>query len=211
MKILILGAGGREHAFCWKIKQSILCSGIFIAPGNAGTAELGVNVDIAIDDYNAIKDFCLEADIKMVIVGPEDPLVNGIFDYFKEDPLLNHIIITGPSAKGAQLEGSKAFSKEFMLRHGIPTANYREFNSGNYEDGISYIKNHVLPIVIKADGLAAGKGVLICHSHEEALREFDSILKEAKFGDAGNIVVIEEFLDGIEMSAFVLSDGKNYV
>ena len=211
MNILILGSGGREHAFCWKIKQSKLCTGIFIAPGNAGTAELGVNVDIAINNYEAVKELCLQKEIEMVVVGPEDPLVNGIFDFFKEDSLLNHIIITGPSASGARLEGSKAFSKKFMTRHGIPTANYREFNSANYEEGISYIKNHVLPIVLKADGLAAGKGVLICHSHEEALQEFNHILKEAKFGDAGNKVVVEQFLDGIEMSVFILSDGKNYV
>lgn len=211
MKILILGAGGREHAFCWKIKQSKLCSQIFIAPGNAGTAELGVNIDIAINDHQAIKELCLQQEIEIVVVGPEDPLVNGIFDFFKNDPLLKNIIITGPSAKGAKLEGSKAFSKEFMQRHGIPTAAYREFDSGNYEEGISYIKNHVLPIVIKADGLAAGKGVIICHSHEEALIEFGQILNEAKFGNAGNKVVIEQFLDGMEMSVFILTDGKNYV
>ncbi len=211
MKILILGAGGREHAFCWKIKQSKLCSELFIAPGNAGTANLGVNVDLGVNDFEGIRTFCLEAEIKMVVVGPEDPLVNGIFDFFKNDALLNHIIITGPSRQGAQLEGSKSFSKEFMQRHGIPTANYREFTSETYMEGLIYLQNHSLPIVIKADGLAAGKGVLICQSHEEALKEFGQILNDAKFGDAGNKVVIETFLDGIEMSAFVLSDGKNYV
>ncbi|MEO6683897.1 MAG: phosphoribosylamine--glycine ligase [Ginsengibacter sp.] len=211
MKILILGSGGREHAFCWKIKQSSLCTEIFAAPGNAGTAELGRNVDLKVNDFEGIKSFCLEKQIGMVVVGPEDPLVNGIFDFFKNDAELNHIIITGPSQKGAQLEGSKAFSKEFMLRHGIPTARYKEFNSDNYEEGIKYIQNHSLPVVLKADGLAAGKGVLICQTHEEALSEFSHILKESKFGDAGNKVVIEAFLDGVEMSAFILMDGKNYV
>ncbi len=211
LKILILGAGGREHAFCWKIKQSTLCTEIFIAPGNAGTASLGVNVDLGVNDFEGIKTFCMEAEIKMVVVGPEDPLVNGIFDFFKKDTILKDIIITGPSRQGAQLEGSKAFSKEFMQRHGIPTAGYREFTPETYEEGLIYIQNHILPIVIKADGLAAGKGVLICNSHEEALEEFGQILNKAKFGAAGSKVVIEEFLDGIEMSAFILSDGKNYV
>lgn len=211
MKILILGSGGREHAFSWKIKQSKLCTELFIAPGNAGTADMGVNVDLGVNDFEGIKKFCIGTDIQMVIVGPEDPLVNGIFDFFKNDSLLKHIIITGPSRQGAQLEGSKAFSKEFMQRHGIPTANYKEFSPETYEEGLLYLQKHSLPIVIKADGLAAGKGVLICHNHEEALAEFGQILKGAKFGDAGNKVVIEEFLDGIEMSAFVLSDGKNYV
>ena len=211
MNILILGSGGREHAFCWKIKQSKLCTQLFIAPGNAGTANLGVNVELNVNDFEGIRTFCLGEEIKLVVVGPEDPLVNGIFDFFKNDPLLNHIIITGPSRQGAQLEGSKAFSKEFMQRHGIPTADYREFTPETYKEGLIYIKNHSLPIVIKADGLAAGKGVLICQSHEEALEEFGQILNDAKFGLAGSKVVIEKFLDGIEMSAFVLSDGKNYV
>ena len=211
LKILILGTGGREHAFCWKIKQSSLCSEIFIAPGNAGTASLGINVELGVNDFEGIKTFCLGEEIGMVIVGPEDPLVNGIFDFFKNDVLLNDIIITGPSRQGAQLEGSKAFSKEFMQRHGIPTAGYREFTKETFEEGLMYIKNHALPIVIKADGLAAGKGVIICNSHEEALEEFGQILNEAKFGEAGSKVVIEQFLDGMEMSAFILSDGKNYV
>lgn len=211
MKILILGSGGREHAFCWKIKQSKLCTGLFIAPGNAGTASLGVNVDLGVNDFEGIKIFCLDAEIEMVIVGPEDPLVNGIFDFFKNDSSLKHIIITGPSMQGAQLEGSKAFSKEFMKRHGIPTADYREFTPETYEEGVAYLQNLPLPIVIKADGLAAGKGVLICQNHEEALMEFGQILNDAKFGDAGRKVVVEEFLDGIELSVFILTDGKNYM
>ena len=164
-----------------------------------------------INDFPAIKEFCIAQNIDMVIVGPEEPLVNGIVDYFKNEPALSNIIITGPSAKGAQLEGSKAFSKEFMVRHGIPTATYREFDSDSYNEGLEYLQQHLLPVVIKADGLAAGKGVLICHTREEALVEFSQIIKEDKFGQAGKKVVIESFLDGVEMSAFILTDGVNYV
>lgn len=211
MKILVLGSGGREHAFCWKLNQSELCSHLYVAPGNAGTAELALNVDISPSDFNAVKRLCLEKEIEMVVVGPEEPLVNGIYDFFKNDPDLQSIIITGPSANGAQLEGSKAFSKAFMLRHGIPTAKYREFDADSFEEGLSYIRQHSLPMVLKADGLAAGKGVIICRTHNEAALEFGLMIKEAKFGKAGNRVVIEEFLEGLEVSVFILTDGNNYV
>lgn len=211
MKILILGAGGREHTFCWKLSQSKLCTQLFIAPGNAGTGQFGINIDMGINDFEAIKEFCISYKIEMVAVGPEEPLVYGIYDFFKNDELLNHIIITGPSLQGAQLEGSKAFSKKFMKNHQIPTARYREFNAENFEEGVAYIRNHTLPIVLKADGLAAGKGVIICKDHTEAVTEFALIIQQSKFGSAGNKVVIEEFLDGLELSVFILTDGKNYV
>jgi phosphoribosylamine--glycine ligase len=211
LKILILGSGGREHTFCWKLSQSKLNPDLFIAPGNAGTAQLGKNIDISINDFEAIKEFCIGAKIEMVIVGPEEPLVNGIYDFFKNDDALRHIIITGPSTQGAQMEGSKAFAKSFMQKHNIPTAAYKEFSIKNFEEGVAYIQNHTLPIVLKADGLAAGKGVLICKEHSEALEEFELIIQQSKFGKAGNKVVVEEFLDGIELSVFALTDGKNYV
>lgn len=211
MKILILGSGGREHAFCWKLSQSRLCFQLFIAPGNAGTAQYGENIHIDMNDFHAVKEVCISNKIEMVVVGPEEPLVKGIYDFFKADETLKNIIITGPSASGAQLEGSKAFAKRFLQRHHIPTAKYREFDELNFKEGIAYIQNHSLPIVLKADGLAAGKGVLICNNHEEALNEFEQMLQQSKFGDAGKKVVVEEFLDGIELSVFVLSDGKNYV
>ncbi len=211
MKILILGSGGREHAFCWKLSQSKLCSQLFIAPGNAGTAQYGKNINIDMNDFDSIKKECLSENIDLVVVGPEEPLVNGIYDFFKKDEALKHIIITGPSLAGAKLEGSKAFAKSFMQKHQIPTAKYGEFNTENFDEGIDYIKNHSLPIVLKADGLAAGKGVLICSNQVEALSEFELMIQESKFGDAGKKVVIEEFLDGIELSVFVLTDGKNYV
>lgn len=211
MKILILGSGGREHAFCWKLSQSELCSQLFIAPGNAGTGSLGENINIDINDFAAVKNVCIINHIGMVIVGPEEPLVNGIYDFFKSDEALKNIIITGPSRQGAQLEGSKAFAKFFLEKHKIPTAKYGEFSAGNFVEGLDYIKNHALPIVLKADGLAAGKGVIICHNHIEALSEFELMIQQAKFGNAGKKVVVEEFLDGIELSVFVLTDGKNYV
>lgn len=211
MKILILGSGGREHAFCWKLSQSKLCTQLFTAPGNAGTAQFGENINIDMNDFDTVKDICVSKEINMVVVGPEEPLVNGIYDFFKNDEALKNIIITGPSASGAQLEGSKAFSKKFLQRHQIPTAAYREFNISNFNEGIAYIQNHPLPIVLKADGLAAGKGVLICDNEVEALSEFEMMIQQSKFGDAGKRVVIEEFLDGIEVSVFVLTDGKNYV
>ncbi len=209
MNLLILGSGGREHAFAWKIKQSPLCKKLFIAPGNGGTADYGTNVPISYNDFPAIKTFCLEENIDMVVVGPEDPLVKGIVDFFQKDEALNKIIVIGPSAEGAQLEGSKAYAKRFMEDLSIPTAAYREFTPKNIEEGIDYIATQTPPIVLKADGLAAGKGVLICQSIAEAQEEFKAMLG-GKFGDAGNRVVIEEFLDGIEFSVFVLTDGRSY-
>ncbi|MDQ2863992.1 MAG: phosphoribosylamine--glycine ligase [Bacteroidota bacterium] len=210
MKILILGSGGIEHTFCWKVSQSELCTQLFIAPGNAGTAEYGENIHTSVTDFEGIKNICIEKQIELVIVGPEEPLVNGIYDFFKNDPQLHHIIITGPSASGARLEGSKAFSKAFMQRHNIPTAAYKEFDEASFEEGINYLRQHTLPVVIKADGLAAGKGVIICNDPDEAINEFQQIIQKSKFGSAGNKVVIEQFLDGIELSVFVLTDGDSY-
>lgn len=209
MNILLLGAGGREHAFAYKIAQSKLCTKLYIAPGNPGTAQFGTNVPITAIDFTNIKKFILENDIKMVVVGPEAPLVEGIFDYFLNDDVLKQIPVIGPSKVGAQLEGSKAFSKAFMMRHNIPTAAYKEFTQANIEEGISYIEEQKTPIVLKADGLAAGKGVLICSTIEEAKSEFNEML-DGKFGDASSKIVIEEFMDGIEFSVFVLTDGKDY-
>ncbi len=211
MNILLLGSGGREHALAWKLKESSHCKKLFIAPGNAGTLSLGKNCAIDIKDFNAIRKLCIKESITMVIVGPEDPLVNGIYDFFKEDKKLAQILVIAPSKNAAQLEGSKAFAKSFMHRNNIPTAAYREFTVDNYNEGLQYIKDHPLPIVLKADGLAAGKGVLICMNHIEALAEFELVIMRAKFGEAGNRVVIEEFLEGIEMSLFVLTDGVHYV
>jgi phosphoribosylamine--glycine ligase len=211
MNILIIGSGGREHALAWKIKQSPLCENLFIAPGNAGTAGIGVNIAIGINDFEALSSFCTSNAVGMLIVGPEEPLVNGIYDYFTGNMATRHIQVIGPSKEASKLEGSKAFAKEFMSRHHIPTAAYREFDESNYADGVEYIKSHTLPIVIKADGLAAGKGVLICNNHIEALAEFELMILRSKFGEAGKRVVIETFLKGIEMSAFALTDGKEYV
>lgn len=211
MNILLLGSGGREHALAWKLIQSSLCSGLFIAPGNAGTAGCGTNVDLSPTDFEGVRKFCLEEKIGMVIVGPEEPLVKGIVDFFLADPDLKAIPVIGPSAQGAQLEGSKAFSKRFMERHGIPTAAYQEFNISNYTDGVAWLQQHSLPIVMKADGLAGGKGVVICHSHIEAVAEFELMLQGNKFGEASSKVVVEEFLTGIELSVFVLTDGLHYV
>ena len=211
LKILILGSGGREHAFAWKISQSKLCSQLFIAPGNAGTSGNGENLNIAVTDFEAIKNVCIEKGIDMVVVGPEEPLVKGIYDFFKNDKDLKDILITGPSLNGAQLEGSKAFAKSFMQRHNIPTARYKEFDSSNFDEGIEYISKHPVPVVLKADGLAAGKGVIISHDNNEAVSEYKQMIQESKFGEAGKKVVVEEFLDGIELSVFVLTDGKNYV
>ncbi|HEV3249948.1 MAG TPA: phosphoribosylamine--glycine ligase [Puia sp.] len=211
MNILLLGSGGREHAMAWKITQSRLCSHLFIAPGNAGTAKCGTNLEKAATDFEGIKKICLDNNIGMVVVGPEEPLVKGIVDFFAADKALKNTPVIGPSAKGAQLEGSKAFSKKFMNRHQIPTAAYREFDMDNYEEGIRYLEKHPLPIVLKADGLAAGKGVVICHSYVEAMAEYELMLMHSKFGEASRKVVVEEFLNGIEMSVFVLTDGKHYV
>lgn len=211
MNILIIGSGGREHTLAWKLKQSKKCSNLFIAPGNAGTALEGTNLEISINDFEGLKNAALENKVELIIVGPEEPLVKGIVDYFKNDAKTMHINVIGPSKNASQLEGSKAFAKSFMQRHGIPTAPYREFTADNYEEGVAYIKAQSLPVVIKADGLAAGKGVLICQSHIEALAEFELIIHRAKFGDAGNKVVVESFLQGIEVSVFAITDGENYL
>jgi len=211
MKILLLGSGGREHALAWKIAQSPLCSRLLIAPGNPGTAQHGINMKADVNDFHRIKLICTHEHIDMVVVGPEDPLVNGIADFFAADPELANIHLIGPSKQGALLEGSKAFAKEFMARHGIPTAAYREFSADNFAEGQDYIRQHSLPVVLKADGLAAGKGVVIAETHDEALQTFASMIQDRKFGEAGSKVVIEEFLRGIECSVFVLTDGKSYV
>ena len=211
MKILLLGSGGREHALAWKLSQSPHCTCLFIGPGNAGTAKCGKNVYLNINDFDAIKTFCVEEAIEMVVVGPEEPLVKGLYDYFKSKEELQKIYFIGPSKKGAELEGSKAFAKEFMMRHKIPTAAYKEFTTDNYEEGVKYLQAHKLPIVLKADGLAAGKGVAICQSHVEAIAEFELMIQQEKFGTASKKVVVEEFLTGIEISVFVITDGKNYL
>lgn len=211
MNILLIGSGGREHALAWKLKQSPLCDRLFIAPGNAGTALCGTNLPIGISDFESLAAACMEHAINMILVGPEEPLVNGICDFFKNKPGLDKIKLIGPSKEASQLEGSKAFAKSFMKRHGIPTAAYAEFSADNYMEGVNYIKAHALPIVLKADGLAAGKGVLICQHHLEAMSEFELMLHRAKFGEAGKKVVIEEFLKGIELSMFVLTDGEHYI
>ena len=209
MNILLLGSGGREHAFAHSIAKSNKCSQLFIAPGNPGTLQLGINVPIATTDFAAIKSFALENEIKMIIVGPEAPLVEGIYDFVVNDAELRHIPVIGPSKIGAQLEGSKAFSKAFMKRHQVPTAAYAEFTMATLSEGLAYLSQQTPPIVLKADGLAAGKGVLICSSIDEAKDEFKQML-DGKFGDASAKVVIEEFMDGIEFSVFVLTDGKDY-
>lgn len=210
MRILLLGSGGREHALAWKLQQSEWANPVFIAPGNPGTAQCGTNVPLALHDFDAIGQFCVDEKIEMLVVGPEEPLVNGLYDYFKANEGLRDIHFIGPSKKGAQLEGSKAFAKEFMKRHNIPTAAYREFSIENYQEGIKYLEQHSLPIVIKADGLAAGKGVVICNNHLEAIAEFELMIQQSKFGEASKKVVVEEFLTGIELSVFAITDGKNY-
>lgn len=211
MHILLLGSGGREHALAWKLKQSPSCTRLFIAPGNAGTAQCGENVNMGVNDFDKIRDFVLTHDIKMVVVGPEEPLVKGIYDFFKADSALQQVMVIGPSKAAAQLEGSKAFAKAFMQRHQIPTAAYREFDTSNFDEGVAYLQTHALPVVLKADGLAAGKGVLICQDRNEAIAEFENMIRQSKFGDAGKKVVVEAFLSGIEMSVFVLTDGNGYV
>lgn len=210
MNILLLGSGGREHALAWKLSQSPLCGQLYIAPGNAGTALCGTNVYISVGDFKGIGDFCIENKIDLVLPGSEEPLVSGIYDHFASEPLLKDIPVIGPSKAAAQLEGSKAFAKAFMERQGIPTAAYREFGADNYEEGIAYLQQHELPVVLKADGLAAGKGVLICTDREEALQEFEAMIRLAKFGEAGKKVVVEQFLTGIELSVFVMTDGVSY-
>ncbi|TAE08280.1 MAG: phosphoribosylamine--glycine ligase [Bacteroidetes bacterium] len=210
MHILILGSGGREHALAQKISESPHCTKLFIAPGNAGTALLGTNVNLSVSNFSEIGHYCTAQNIGMVVVGPEEPLVLGIVDYFANEPALRHIQVVGPTAKGAQLEGSKAFSKHFMQRHGIPTAAYAEFTEANYEEAVAYVKNHALPIVLKADGLAAGKGVVIAATHDDALTTLHEMLVKQQFGKASAKVVIEEFLSGVEVSVFALTDGRNY-
>ena len=210
MNILILGSGGREHAFAWKLAQSPKADQIYIAPGNAGTALTGTNVPIHPTDFESIKMFVIEKEIDMVVVGPEVPLVNGIRDFFMQDKLLHDVLVIGPGSKGARLEGSKDFAKAFMKRHGIPTAAYETFTAETVEQGEKFLENLHPPYVLKADGLAAGKGVLILNNLEEAKAELRHMLLDAKFGKASGKVVIEEFLEGIELSVFVLTDGKHY-
>lgn len=210
LRILLLGSGGREHALAWKIAQSTKCEKLFIAPGNAGTREVGENVEIGVNDFESLKVFAADNAIDMVVVGPEDPLVNGIYDDFRTDSRTCHIPVIGPSKAGAQLEGSKDFAKAFMQRHGIPTARYATFDAAHLDDGIAFLETLQAPYVLKADGLCAGKGVLIVPTLDEAKNELREMLGTAKFGEASARVVIEEFLSGIECSVFVLTDGKNY-
>lgn len=210
MNILLLGSGGREHAQAFSISKSPQCSQLFIAPGNPGTALLGINVTIATTDFKSIGEFCVEKKIEMVVVGPEDPLVLGIVDYFKNNSSLQHIPVIGPDAQAAKLEGSKAFAKDFMTRNLVQTPAYKEFSSANFQEGISYLKNQSLPIVLKADGLAAGKGVVICQSYDEVEKEFQSML-QGKFGEAGKKIVVEQYLNGIELTIIILTDGNSYL
>jgi len=210
MTILLLGSGGREHALAWKMLQSPLCTKLFVAPGNAGTESIAINVAINPMDFDAIKAFAIQEKVELVVVGPEDPLVKGIFDFFQNDETLQHIPVIGPSKKGAQLEGSKEFAKEFLVRHNIPTAAYDSFTAETVEEGCAFLETLQPPYVLKADGLAAGKGVLIIADLAEAKEELRSMLVDEKFGSASSKVVIEQFLDGIELSCFVLTDGRNY-
>lgn len=210
MNVLILGSGGREHAFAWKIAQSKQLQNLYIAPGNAGTAHCGTNVPLSVTDFEGIKNLVWEKDIDMVLVGPEDPLVKGVHDYFLKDEVLKDIPVIGPKMDGAQLEGSKDFSKQFMFRHGVPTARYATFTKETIEQGYAFLETLPAPYVLKADGLAAGKGVLILNSLGEAKAELKTMLMDSKFGAASSKVVIEEFLKGIELSVFVLTDGRSY-
>ncbi len=210
MKILVLGSGGREHAFAWKIAQSKLCDKLFVAPGNSGTANIAENIPVNVLDFNAIKEIVLNNKIDLVVVGPENPLVEGVHDFFINDKELSQIPVIGPQKAAAQLEGSKEFAKEFLYRHNIPTAAYQSFSKDEVESGYKFLETLNSPYVLKADGLAAGKGVLIIKDLNEAKEELRKMLVESKFGEASSKVVIEEFLDGIELSCFVLSDGKNY-
>ena len=210
MKVLLLGSGGREHALAWKISQSSILDQLFIAPGNAGTRQFGKNIPLSPIDFIAVKNFVLENNIDMVVVGPEEPLVLGIYDFFIADPDLYKIPVIGPSKYGAQLEGSKDFAKAFMNRHSIPTAKYATFTIENLEEGLTFLKNMKSPYVLKADGLAAGKGVLIIHDLDEAQAELKSMLQHEKFGEASKKVVIEQFLDGIELSVFIVTDGHSF-
>lgn len=211
MNILIIGNGGREHAFAWKISQSSRCDKLFVAPGNAGTAALATNVPIAVDNFEALGKLCIEQAINLVVVGPEAPLVKGIRDYFEQNPDLKNILIVGPGRTGAQLEGSKDFSKQFMLRHGVPTAKAKTFQANQVPNALQYLDTCKPPIVLKADGLAAGKGVIITPDLDEAKATIREMLVDKKFGEASTKVLVEEFLSGIELSVFVLTDGKDYV
>jgi phosphoribosylamine---glycine ligase len=210
MTILLLGSGGREHALAWKMLQSNKCQQLFVAPGNAGTSQIATNVNLNPLDFQEVKDFVMQNEVNMVVVGPEDPLVHGIYDFFKNDSQINHIPVIGPSKVGAQLEGSKEFAKEFLVKHNIPTARYESFTKETVEAGCAFLTTLEPPYVLKADGLAAGKGVLILNDLAEAQQELRNMLVDAKFGEASSKVVIEEFLDGIELSCFVLTDGKSY-
>lgn len=210
MNILIVGSGGRESAFAYKIAQSPKLTNLFIAPGNAGTGQYGTNIDLKVTDFEGIASFALENNIELILVGPEEPLVKGIHDYFLNREDIKHIAVIGPQQTGAQLEGSKDFSKEFMFRHNVPTAAYKSFDKSNLEEGLTYLETQKLPIVLKADGLAAGKGVLICETLEDAKAELTAMIADSKFGAASSVVVIEEFLKGIELSVFVLTDGESY-
>ena len=210
MNILILGSGGREHTFAWKVSQSPLCNALFVAPGNSGTASIATNIDVSVTDFQGLKNQVLIHAISMVVVGPEDPLVKGIYDFFSNEPELQHVAVIGPTKAAAQLKGSKEFAKEFLYRHNIPTAAYESFTKHNIEAGFTFLDSLKPPYVLKADGLAAGKGVLILKDVNEAKQELQNMLLDSKFGAASSKVVIEEFLDGIELSCFVLTDGKQY-
>jgi phosphoribosylamine--glycine ligase len=210
MNILLIGSGGREHAFAQAISKSNHCSKLFTLPGNSGTRLCGINVPLNPLDFAIVGKFCIDNEIRLIVVGPEEPLVKGMRDYFEADDILKQIIFIGPGERGAMLEGSKDFSKQFMHRHGIPTAAYQTFDFENFHKGIDYVNNQRLPIVLKADGLAAGKGVLICETHQQATDELQQMIKKQKFGIASSKVVVETFLDGIELSVFVLTDGKQY-
>lgn len=210
MNILVLGSGGREHTFAWKLSQSPLCKSLFVAPGNSGTSKIATNLPLSVTDFDAIKNAVIDNGINMVVVGPEDPLVQGIHDFFLNDENLKSIKVIGPQKAAAELEGSKQFAKEFMMRHNIPTAAYQSFKASNLEEGYKFLETLNAPYVLKADGLAAGKGVLILSDLNEAKAELKNMLIDEKFGNASTKVVIEEFLDGIELSCFVLTDGKDY-
>ncbi len=209
MNILLLGSGGREHALAWKLTQSNKCNNLYVAPGNAGTSEIAKNLDISVEDFDAIDKAITDLSIDMLIVGPEAPLVLGVRDFL--EPKYPNLAIVGPDKNGAQLEGSKDFTKQFLVRHNIPTAKSQTFTAENFNEGLAYLKGHPLPVVLKADGLAAGKGVIIAETQEQATEEFTKMIKENKFGEASSKVVIEQFLTGIELSAFILCDGKGYV
>lgn len=211
MNVLVLGSGGREHAISWKLTQSSSLNKLFVAPGNAGTSEVAQNLNIGVNDFEAIKSAVIKHDINLVIVGPEDPLVNGIVDFFLADDTVKHIPVIGPQAEAAQLEGSKEYSKRFMQRNNVPTAAYESFTKDSLEDGYKYLETQKPPYVLKADGLAAGKGVVILNDLNAAKEELKAMLADAKFGDASSKVVIEEFMSGIELSVFVITDGKDYV